>query len=171
MKKASSVLLIVLLAVAMMFAMAACSNDQPTEGDNVVNENVDENVDDNAEATAPAGKYVIGTIIDAEGTEMSITDYLSAALIAQGYEEGSTEYELGMQAAETSYTFNEDGSVVAATLGQEVAGNYTVDGTSVTINFDVEGMAPISMEYNSEANTLSVADATTGLTTVMVADK
>lgn len=172
MKKASSVLLIVLLAVAMMFAMAACSNDQPTEGNDVVNENVDENnANNDAEVTAPSGKYVPGTIIDAEGTEMSYEDYVAAGLVAAGYEEGSSEYELGMQAADLYYTFNEDGSVVGTAMGQDITGTYTVDGTTVTATFDVEGAAPLSMEYDSAADTLTVVDAATGITSVLVADK
>ena len=156
MKKAGSVLLILMVAVDLMFSLTACNNDAAT-----------------GDANGPVGTYVIGTITAADGTEMTMEDYLGAALVAQGIEEGSTEYDtamgIAMQAAEVTYTFNEDGTATVAAAGVEMAGTYTVEGTTVTITMDMEGSAPATMEYDSAANTLTATDATTGISTVMVA--
>ena len=76
---------------------------------------------------------------------------------------------IAMQAAEVTYTFNEDGTATVAAAGVEMAGTYTVEGTTVTITMDMEGSAPATMEYDSAANTLTATDATTGISTVMVA--
>ena len=152
MKKVSSILWVALVAVAMVFSLTACSNNQADGG-----------------ATGPSGTYVPGTITFGDGTEMTMEEYLTAALGDQGITEGSAEYDLAMQAAEVSYTFNEGGTVIAAVAGIEMTGTYTVEGTTVTITMDIEGTVPAAMEYDSAANTLTAVDATTGITSVMVA--
>ena len=153
MKKVSSILLVALIAVAMIFSLTACNSNQPAGG----------------EAAGPSGTYVPGAITLSDGTEMTMEEYLTAALSEQGIAEGSAEYDIAMQAAEVSYTFNEDGTVIAAVAGIEMTGTYTVEGTTVTITMNIEGTVPSTMEYDSAANTLTAVDATTGATSTMVA--
>lgn len=152
MKKVSSILLVALLAVAMVFSLTACSNNQADGG-----------------AEGPSGTYVPGSIIFADGTEMTMEEYMTSALGEQGIVEGTPEYDLAMQAAEVSYTFNEDGTAVATAVGIDMTGTYTVEGTTVTITMDIENTVMPAMEYNSADNTLTAVDATTGITCIMVA--
>ena len=72
MKKVSSILLVALVAVAMVFSLTACSNNQADGG-----------------ATGPSGTYVPGTITFGDGTEKMTFEKFYEALIDDVGSEGN----------------------------------------------------------------------------------
>lgn len=181
----------VLFACAIaMLSLSACggSNTDTTENSEtgVVAETTDETLTENESTDSTAdnesdeggendgensavfsGVYAPDTITDSQGSQMAYADYVAETARSQGFEEGTDDYNSFIASVETTYVFNEDGTVTATVGEDEKNGTYEFDGTSsLTTNFD--GVIT-EYEYDAENNTLTAADPTTGITLVMSA--
>lgn len=96
---------------------------------------------------------------------MTYEEYVSQAAIAQGFEEGSEDYNFFVSSSEAKYVFNDDGTVTASMGEKENSGTYVFDGDSVlTTTFDgVE----TQYTYDKAQNTLTATDSDTGITIVL----
>ncbi len=181
--KAKKIFAVLCACAIAMFAFTGCSgNDTETTENTTENtteitsteasttdttedktaENISES---NADSASFTGTYSPKTVTDSEGTEMTYEEYVSQAAIAQGFEEGSEDYNSFVSSSEAKYVFNDDGTVTASMGEKENSGTYVFDGDSVlTTTFDgVE----TRYTYDKAQNTLTATDYDTGITIVL----
>lgn len=175
--KAKKIFAVICACAIAMFAFTACgsSDNKTTETTtaeasttDTTNENTTENItesDNNTEAVSFTGTYAPETITDSEGSEMTYDDYVAQAAIAQGYEEGTDDYDSFVASNKATYVFNEDGTVTATMGEDENNGTYEFDGdTTITTTFD--GVST-EYKYDADKNTLTATDSDSGITIVM----
>lgn len=175
--KAKKIFAVLCACAIAMFAFTACgSNDnettEATTAEASTTDTTSENTtgivgesDNTTETVSFSGTYSPATITDSEGSEMTYDEYVSQAAIAQGYEEGSEDYDSFIASNKATYVFNEDGTVKATMGEEENNGTYEFDGdATVTTTFD-----GVSTEYKFDAdkNTLTATDSDSGITIVM----
>lgn len=178
--KAKKIFAVLCACAIAMFAFTACSGNDTETTENTTEltsteasttdttedktaENISEN--NNADAASFTGTYSPKTVTDSEGTEMTYEEYVSQAAIAQGFEEGSEDYNSFVASNEAKYVFNGDGTVTASMGEKENSGTYVFDGDSaLTTTFDgVE----TKYTYDKAQNTLTATDSDTGITIVL----
>ena len=94
------------------------------------------------------GTWVMTSVSDGEGTEVSLEEYGEALGI-------------DMSQLEISFTFEKDGVAKASAMGVSVEGTYEVSGDKVTVT--MEGDAQ-DLSYDADKEALVLKDATTGET-------
>ena len=177
--KAKKIFAVLCACAIAMFAFTGCScNDTETTENtteitsteasttDTTEDKTAENISEsNADEASFTGTYSPKTVTDSEGTEMTYEEYVSQAAIAQGFEEGSEDYNSFVSSSEAKYVFNDDGTVTASMGDQENSGTYVFDGDSVlTTTFDgVE----TQYTYDKAQNTLTATDPDTGITIVL----
>lgn len=113
-------------------------------------------------ATSIEGTWIIGQIIDASGKKQTLEEYAKA-------QPGATDQIVKMilERMEMSIKFKKEGKVTVKTLGQEVQGTYTVDGSNVTIKLEKNEVYP-DQTFQYDGTTLFVDNKQANMKVILV---
>lgn len=146
-------------------AIAETSEESTTEGENIAANESEDNSESAEASVSLTGEFSPETIKDASGSQITYDEYVAQAAAAQGYEEGSDDYNAFIASAKTTYAFADDGTVTATVGEKEKQGTYEYDGAS-SLTTDFDGVIT-QYEYDKENNTLTATDESTGITIIM----
>ena len=154
MKKIALLLALCMVGTAVFCGCGSKDNGESSANESSVSqsaESSDTAQDDSAEVSV-TGTWGVSEIIDADGNSLTFEEYCQA-MDVEPEQVGGT------------YTYNDDGSVIATVAGVDVEGTYEFDGEKVTSTINNSTSVFV---YNEDDDTLSSSDENTGITSVMV---